>query len=433
MTKLNTAQRRAVLEAYDGTLGREIHNLARRPETLWQQLYNRLQWEKDPVPGLLEPELHRRSGAGAAPWLRTRTRVRESEALRLTLSGHTGWVTACAISPDSDFIVTGGSHDRTFKIWDAATGAERATLTGHASIVDTCAISPDSTFIATTSHDKTCKIWDAATGKERATFAGHTDAVTACAISPDSTFVVTASIDKTCMIWDVATGLEFATLTVHTDAVTACAISPDSTFVVTASDDKTCRIWDADALLKRTGKERAILTGHTDAVTACAISPDSTFVATASSDHTCRVWDAATGEERASLPLLGGCHCVALQQWQPFAVCGGQGGNVYLIDLVGIEYGPIIVTAVDLSKGAGPALRCPKCFRLHPLDDAWLGKVIECPTRDCGLSLGVNPFVMRMGTRHRPEPPAERELQETVGPSTSTVATPGQRHWWSRR
>jgi hypothetical protein len=206
--------------------------------------------------------------------------------------------------------------------------------------------------------------------------------------------VVTASADHTGKIWDAATGKERATLSGHTDGAIACAISPHSDFVVTASDDHSGTIWDA-----ATGKERATLTGHTDRVTACAISPDSSLVVTASYDKTCKIWDAATGKERATLPLLGSSECVALQGWQPFAACGDAGGGVYVIELVGIEYGPIIVTAVDLGKGAEPALRCPKCLRLHPLVDASLGEVIECPTPDCSLSLRVNPFVTRMAMR----------------------------------
>jgi hypothetical protein len=396
VAELDTAGRREILEAYDRSLGQETHNLARRPELTWQQLYNRLQWEEDPVPGLLEPERQRRSAPGAAPWLRTKTRLRESEALRFTLAGHTVPVDACAISPDCSFVVTAGLSDKTCKIWDAATGRERASLVGHTDGVNACAISPDSDFIVTASEDKTCKIWDAATGAERAALTGHSDGVRACAISPDSSFVVTASLDGTCKIWDAATAEERATLVGHTGGVNACAISPDSDFVVTASSDDTCKIWDA-----ATAEERATLTGDTGGGYACAISPDCSFVVTGGWDKTCKIWDVATGKERVSLPLLGSGKCLALHPWQPFAACGDQGGGVYLIDLVGIEYGPIVVTAVDLGKGTGPALRCPKCFRFHPLDDAWLGEVIECPTPDCRLSLRVNPFITRMATRRR--------------------------------
>ena len=297
------------LRACRQALRREAHTLTERPDLLWQQLYNRLQWEEDPVPGLLHPQLHRRSAPGATPWLKTRSRLRESEALRLTLN--TGGSRACAISPNSDFVVTA-------------------------------------------SYDGTCGIWDAATGKERATLRGHTDKVLACTISPDSDFVVTRSEDKTCKIWDAATG-----------------------------------------------SERATLTGHINKVLACAISPDSGFVVTASGDSTCKIWDAATGRERLTLPLLGPSDCVALHAWLPFAVCGDAGGGVYLIDLVGIEYGPIAVTAVDLGRGGGPSIRCPKCLQLHPLNEAWLGQVIECPTPNCGLSLRVNPFITRKPDRGR--------------------------------
>ncbi len=274
------------------------------------------------------------------------------------------------------------------------TGKERATLAGHVGWVAACAVSPDSTFVVTASTDHTGKIWEAATGKERATLAGHTGPVEACAISPDSTFVVTASNDNTCKIWEAATGKDRATLAGHTGPVEACEVSPDSAFVITASWDKTCKIWEA-----ATGKERATLAGHTRRVSACAVSPDSAFVITASEDHTCKIWDAATGKERASLPLGGLGTCVALYPWQPVAVCGDEGGGVYLIDLVGTDYGPIVVTVVDTDSGAGPTLRCPKCLQFHPLNDAWLGEVIMCPTPDCGLSLRVNPFVTRMATR----------------------------------
>lgn len=46
---------------------------------------------------------------------------------RATLRGHSEWVTACAVSPDSSFIVS-ASWDNTLKVWDADTGTERASI-----------------------------------------------------------------------------------------------------------------------------------------------------------------------------------------------------------------------------------------------------------------------------------------------------------------
>jgi WD40 domain-containing protein len=50
-------------------------------------------------------------------------------ALIRTLSGHTGWVNGCAISPAGDSIVS-ASYDQTLKVWDAHTGRSGAHCAG---------------------------------------------------------------------------------------------------------------------------------------------------------------------------------------------------------------------------------------------------------------------------------------------------------------
>ncbi len=115
--------------------------------------------------------------------------------------------------------------DKTLKIWDAATGKERLTLTGHTDEVTACAISADSSFVVSASSDKTLKIWDAANGRERLTLSGHTGYVNACVISPDGSFTVSASMDETLKIWDAATGKERVTL-VLLGALFCVAIHP---------------------------------------------------------------------------------------------------------------------------------------------------------------------------------------------------------------
>ncbi|MGD8239650.1 MAG: hypothetical protein PVH68_13910, partial [Armatimonadota bacterium] len=135
----------AALAAFRRALAREMHVLRRDPELLWQQLYNRLQWEDEPIRAVLAPEFERRSAPGATPWLRTRMPFRESEALVRTLVGHEVVVEACAFSPDGARVVSGG-QDHTLKLWDAETGQEIRTLKGHR-IVWACAFSPDGTRV----------------------------------------------------------------------------------------------------------------------------------------------------------------------------------------------------------------------------------------------------------------------------------------------
>ena len=210
-TPVPTDGRLMELTAIGRALGRECHVLRERPELLWQQLYNRLQWADPPRADPLAAERERRSRRGARPWIHRYTRLRESQALVRTLTGHAFGVQCCAVSPDGTWIVS-ASGDHTLKIWDVASGTERTTLSGHTYSVNGCAVSPDGTWIVSASRDRTLKIWDVASGTERATLTGHNYWVDGCAVGPDGTWIVSVSTDNTLKIWDVASGTERATL-----------------------------------------------------------------------------------------------------------------------------------------------------------------------------------------------------------------------------
>ncbi|MBI4770702.1 MAG: WD40 repeat domain-containing protein, partial [Chloroflexi bacterium] len=109
-------------------------------------------------------------------------------ALIRTLSGHTGPVFGCAVSPDGEWIAS-ASNDNTLKVWDARTGEAQLTLQGHTSWVTGCAVSPNGERIASASYDHTLKVWDARTGKCVATI--RVDGLlNACAFHPDGEHIV---------------------------------------------------------------------------------------------------------------------------------------------------------------------------------------------------------------------------------------------------
>ncbi len=231
-----------------------------------------------------------------APAPSPRLRAETSDPLIRVLSGHADGVGDCAISPDGTFVVS-ASRDRTIRIWDAATGAERATLVGHTDWVFACAVSPDNSLVVSGGGDGTVRIWDASTGAECRTLAGRFGRVYGCAVSPDGKTLVSANENGTLTVWDATSGAELATLSGHADWVNACAFLPDGRTVVSASNDNHLKLWDV-----ATGTERATLVGHKLAVLDCATGSGSEFIVSTSRDGTLKIWE-PTGAE---LRTLGG-------------------------------------------------------------------------------------------------------------------------------
>ena len=77
---------------------------------------------------------------------------------RTTLSEHSGYVTAVAVSPDGKTVVS-SSGDQSVKLWDVAGGKCRATLPSSANL-NAVAFSPDGKMVVTGDDDKTVKLWE---------------------------------------------------------------------------------------------------------------------------------------------------------------------------------------------------------------------------------------------------------------------------------
>jgi WD40 repeat protein len=249
-------------------------------------------------------------------------------AERYTMHGHKDTVNSVAFSPNGQLVVS-GLDDNTVRVWDVTTGTERHTMHGHEGWVRSVAFSPNGQSVVSGSDDKTVRVWDATTGAERHTIHGHEYTVHSVAFSPDSQFIVSGSGDNTVRVWDASTGAEQHIMHGHEGWVRSVAFSPNGQSVVSGSDDKTVRVWDAT-----TGTERHTMHGHEGRVWSVAFSPDGQSVVSGSVDNTVRVWDASTGAERHIMHgHEGGVYSVAFSPNGHFIVSGSDDKTVRAWDV----------------------------------------------------------------------------------------------------
>jgi hypothetical protein len=204
------------------------------------------------------------------------------------------------------------------EVRDLSASESPLVLHVHRAGVNSVSFSPDGAQILSASDDRTLRVLDARSGAERIVVPGHQDRVLAASFSPDGARVVSGSADGTVRVWDAANGNELLALSGHANWVFAVAFAPDGARIVSGSEDGTVRVWDA-----ANGAELLVLRGHDSAVWDVGISRDGARIVSASHDATVRVWDAASGQEllihaRQRGSCLG---CGILAGW--YENCGG--------------------------------------------------------------------------------------------------------------
>lgn len=212
-----------------------------------------------------------------------------------TLTGHSGYIRAMALSRNGQRIVS-VERDDTIKIWNATTGEPMKTiqLVDTADISSSLAFSEDGQLILSPSSSNV-KLLNAGTGLVERTLVGHSKEVWAVAISHDDQWIASGSEDNSVRLWDANKGLAEKTLVGHSDPVWAVAFSPDSRWIASGSEDRTIMLWET-----LTGEAKTFV-GHDDLVQAVAFSPTGRWIVSGSSDETVRVWDTTTWELQHTL------------------------------------------------------------------------------------------------------------------------------------
>lgn len=175
------------LKLIQGALRLSAHVLATDKQQLAGQLLGRLL-------GLNTPEIQaflaEVKDSHSEFWLRplTPSLTPPGGCLIRTLTGHSGRVTAVAVTPNGEQVISAGSNG-TLKIWNLVTGQELHTVTGHRGSVTAVAVTPNSQQVISAGYDGTLKVWNLATGEVITTFTGDSS-ILCCAVAPDGLTIV---------------------------------------------------------------------------------------------------------------------------------------------------------------------------------------------------------------------------------------------------
>jgi WD40 repeat protein len=197
----------------------------------------------------------------------------EERVIRLT--GHSGYVTSTAFSPDGELALT-ASYDQTARLWSVSDGRFLGPAMMHAGRVKRAIFSADGTLVMTKTEDGIAAVWDVASRQrlseesfspdpERPLAVGDDDTVrigTAARHEPvviklhappapgyggyfqpeaefsrDGKSVLTLSrYEHVVQVWDSATGLSLANFGESNLAARSATLSPDGERVLVATD-----------------------------------------------------------------------------------------------------------------------------------------------------------------------------------------------------
>lgn len=182
------------------------------------------------------------------------TALPQQSALRTVIQkGHDQSVLTVAITPDSNYVVT-GSRDKSAKLWKLSSGREVRSFLGHEGSVNCADVSRDGRYLVTSSADKTARLWDMLTGKEIFSTEPENKILTAVAFSPDMTYFITAGYPDDARVWDMATKKIIRSLPVNADQGTGYGInfafSPDGHWLAFGEDNRVASVYSTSSWQK---------------------------------------------------------------------------------------------------------------------------------------------------------------------------------------
>uniref|UniRef100_A0A6B2L1P0 Uncharacterized protein n=1 Tax=Arcella intermedia TaxID=1963864 RepID=A0A6B2L1P0_9EUKA len=203
---------------------------------------------------------------------------------------HMGEVNSVAFSTNGALFATGGS-ERSVKIWDSYTLANRGTLPGAERTIMHVTFSPNDECVMASSNDNSVRVFSVQLGRVKHCLLGHLGKVSAAQFTIDNDKAVTGSHDRTLRIWDLQRRYTLKTIFCYSSCNDLC-LSRESNMIISGHIDQQVRFWDV-----RSGDAIKDLSNiHTGQITGVTLSADGRYLVTSSRDNTIKQIDLRTYE-----------------------------------------------------------------------------------------------------------------------------------------
>ncbi|KAI7876405.1 guanine nucleotide-binding protein subunit beta [Lichtheimia hyalospora FSU 10163] len=203
------------------------------------------------------------------------------------LAGHTGFLSCCSFIDDRQLVTASG--DKSLMLWDIDAGVCLEEYKDHSSGVMSVSIHPSNNQIFVSgSCDATAKVWDRRTPKRSVqTFVGHEGDINAVQFFPGGDAFASGSDDMTCMLYDIRADAQLASFQDGSikDGITSVDFSVSGRLLFSGCNDFNCHVWD---ILK--GERIGLLNGHENRISCLKVAPDGMALCTGSWDATMRIW-----------------------------------------------------------------------------------------------------------------------------------------------
>ncbi len=192
------------------------------------------------------------------------------------------------------------------KVLDTGTGAVRATVEADAEQVTALALSPNGQELITAGRDFMIRTWEMPNGTKLRSWKASQGLsyVQRFVYDETSTLAAGGCSDGVVRVWDSGRGFATHSLRGHSSLITSVCFGatprtdPNKLLLFSASEDGEVRVW---ALATKTCK--AVLKNHDSAVTAMALHVPTRSLVTGGRDRVVNVWDLKKMELASSVPI----------------------------------------------------------------------------------------------------------------------------------